>query len=510
VPVRQTRREDLTSSLRWSERFVEAGALFLLVFTPLAFGTVEPWSEATAELVVLGMVVVWLLGMLRDWEIRVELPPAWLPVSLLLGLIFLQAMPLPLALTQVISPWTTGFYDQASAYTRVEMSSVPLSLAPHDTWREALKLGAVAAFFLVCYNVYRTRAQVRRAVWTMIALGTTISLFGVVQRVTWNGRFYWFGPEAPHRNAFGPFVNRAHFAGLMVIIVPMALALWLGSRRTPGRKQLIRTLADRFRIWNTSEAGPTTLIPIFVLVMGGATLVSGTRGGLVALLVVLLAMVVVGTRERTGAATRLAAYSALIVLAGLWVGSDIVQGTLERLAGEIEQRSESARVLIWTDSLALWGNAPFLGTGLATFETIFPRVRTLVAPVVFTHAESDWVQLATDTGLAGLAMIVAGLGAIAVGCARMRTPSQSSIFAIGGAVGLIGTAIQGIGNFNLPVTSNLLYLALATGALIRYPRESMPYLREESDDTHRDGRSVRRMPEPDGAHGSLDLGSTAR
>ena len=39
------------------ERLVEAGALFLLVFAPLAFATVEPWSEAVAELVILGMVV---------------------------------------------------------------------------------------------------------------------------------------------------------------------------------------------------------------------------------------------------------------------------------------------------------------------------------------------------------------------------------------------------------------------------------------------------------------------
>ena len=57
-------RQRPASPLRWSDRLIEAGALFLLVFTPLAYGTVEPWSEAIAELVVLGMVVVWIVGML--------------------------------------------------------------------------------------------------------------------------------------------------------------------------------------------------------------------------------------------------------------------------------------------------------------------------------------------------------------------------------------------------------------------------------------------------------------
>ena len=72
-------------AIRWRDRLIEAGALFLLVFTPLAYGTVEPWAEAIAELVVLGMVLVWLLGMLRDWELRIDLPPGWLPIYLFLG-----------------------------------------------------------------------------------------------------------------------------------------------------------------------------------------------------------------------------------------------------------------------------------------------------------------------------------------------------------------------------------------------------------------------------------------
>ena len=98
---RSTRHRDRptpASPLRWSDRLIEVGALFLLVFTPLAYGTVEPWSEAIAELVVLGMVVVWIVGMLPDWELRAELPPGWLPASLFLALVFFQATPLPHAL----------------------------------------------------------------------------------------------------------------------------------------------------------------------------------------------------------------------------------------------------------------------------------------------------------------------------------------------------------------------------------------------------------------------------
>ena len=84
-PMKRRRVLDQRCDCRWRDRLIEAGALFLLVFTPLAYGTVEPWAEAIAELVVLGMVLVWLLGMLRDWELRIDLPPGWLPIYLFLG-----------------------------------------------------------------------------------------------------------------------------------------------------------------------------------------------------------------------------------------------------------------------------------------------------------------------------------------------------------------------------------------------------------------------------------------
>src|SRR5207248_2799955 len=162
----------------------------------------------------------------------------------------------------------------------------------------------VAAFFMICYNTHRTQAQAQRALWTMLGIGTLVSVLGIVQRATWNHRLYWIGPEIEYGAPFGPFVNRAHFAGLMVVIVPMALAL--------------------------------------------------------------------GT--------------VLIVLAGVWIGGDIVHGTVERLAGELGRPEESPRLFVWADALKLWRAAPVVGTGFATFGVAFPPFRTLQAPVVFSHA----------------------------------------------------------------------------------------------------------------------------
>jgi O-antigen ligase len=154
----------------------------------------------------------------------------------------------------------------------------------------------------------------------------------------------------------------------------------------------------------------------------------------------------------------------LIARAGAWIGGDVLYGTVERLADELGRPTESPRLWIWGNALTLWLGAPVFGTGLGTFGVVFPRVRTIEAPVVYTHAESDWVQLLTDTGVLGLALALATVVSVALVLGQRLQQAQSRgarTFALAGLVVLFGAAIQGVGNYNFPITSNLMYLALA-------------------------------------------------
>jgi uncharacterized membrane protein len=459
-------------SLPWSDRLIEAGTLALLIVTPLAYGTVEPWSEAIAELVILGLGVVWLLAMLRQWELRVELPPGWLPALLFLGLGVIQTLPLPGLLVSLVSPTAVALTRESWGFTGGTAGVMPLSMDPYATCRMTLKLLALALFFLVVYNTYRTHAQVKRAVWVMISMGTVLALFGIAQRMTWNGRFYWLGPEAPHGSAFGPFVNRTHFAGLVVVIVPMALALVLAGRRNRERRRHRRDWREHLRAWNSQEAGPVSLIPWLIFLMGGAALASGSRGGVVALLTALLIMVGLGSRGSWGArrAGRIILTTGLIVLTGIWIGGDILYGTIERLAEEVSQAEMSPRLHIWADALQLWRQFPAIGSGLTTFGMVFPLVRTIPSPVTYTHAESDWVQLLIDTGTVGLLLALLSIGMTGLALIRRYQGADSRwtrAFALAGLVALAGAVVQGIANFNLSVMSNFIYLALVVALSLR-------------------------------------------
>ena len=59
--------------------------------------------------------------------------------------------------------------------------------------------------------------------------------------------------------------------------------------------------------------------------------------------------------------------------------------------------------------------------------------------------------------------MLVGLGATAAGCLRAGRHACNGHFAIGAAVACTRRAIQGVGDFNLVVMSNLLYLAVTIG-----------------------------------------------
>jgi FlaA1/EpsC-like NDP-sugar epimerase/O-antigen ligase len=418
---------------QWSDRVIEAGTLFLLVFTPLASGAVRHWATAITELVVLLIVVAWIVGMVRQWELRVELPPGWVPASLFLALVFAQVIPLPPDLMGTVAPFLAELNGAASDYTGVAPSLVPLSLFPQETWRQGLKLLAVALLFVVLYNSCRTPARIDRAVWTMILTASVIALFGVVQRMT----------------GTGPFVDAAHFAGLVVVVVPVALALVVADGEAAERRHGRRG-------W---------LILLLVLLMGGATLVSGSRGGVVSLIAALLGMAGLARRDRPGARRGAEATiaTALMVLAVGWIGSDILFSTFERLVEEVARPGESYRVRLWIDAFTLWQASPVVGTGFGSFEAAFPMVQTLPAPASSAHGESDWIQLFTDTGVLGLGLAVLAVGTVGlVLLKRLRQgrSSRSRTFALAGFVALLGAAVQGVGSYTLPIMSSLVYLAV--------------------------------------------------
>src|SRR5260370_41103792 len=102
----------------------------------------------------------------------------------------------------------------------------------------------------------------RGLLWFLMSLGFFVSVFGILQHLTFNGKLYWFRVMRYGGFPFAPSVNRNHFAGFAELLIPVALVpLVLGKVRRER--------------W--FAVGLLALLPL------GALFLSASRGGIISL-----------------------------------------------------------------------------------------------------------------------------------------------------------------------------------------------------------------------------------
>ena len=104
--------------MRRLDQIVVGGLAFLLVFTPLCFGSVHPWAYGLMEQTIFGLAALWmvraLLGgrLLRDGG-RSAARIVAVPIAVVLALLAFETMPLPPTLLRVLSPRAYKLYERA-------------------------------------------------------------------------------------------------------------------------------------------------------------------------------------------------------------------------------------------------------------------------------------------------------------------------------------------------------------------------------------------------------------
>src|SRR5713101_2906815 len=97
---------------------IRYGLRLLLIWTPLAFGSVHPWAFALLEIHVFLLVAAWMLQIIVSR--RQPTPhaptacvrtPLALPLGLFIALLLFQLTPLPPALLKQLSPTTYALYS---------------------------------------------------------------------------------------------------------------------------------------------------------------------------------------------------------------------------------------------------------------------------------------------------------------------------------------------------------------------------------------------------------------
>ncbi len=392
---------------------IRFGLYALIALAVASFGGVESWGQAILEIGAAVLVVLWGVQAVRQNSL--EIHGNWLYLPLLgLGIV---------ALSQY------GF---------------GLSAYPYLTKVELLKWSAYVVLFFLTFESFRTSKQLKQLVWFLLGLGFMVSLFAMVQHFTFNGKLYWLVSLPAGAAPFGPFVNSNHFAGFVELVVPLGLALLLFRARRPEQ---------------------VTLLLLFTIVPTAALILSGSRGGIISLLLELALLAFLSRAHQIGKKQLLGA-TGIAVLAGtftLWLGVSTAVEHFERLThGGIAQE---LRVSLYKDTWQIFRAHPLMGTGSGTLVAIYPQYASFYDGRTVDHAHNDYLELLADIGVLGGLCGLAFIGLLLWQSLKgLQTAGGRSARAIraGAFAACIGLLIHSLVDFNLHIPSNaLIFLLLA-------------------------------------------------
>ncbi|MGH9578247.1 MAG: O-antigen ligase family protein, partial [Terriglobales bacterium] len=245
-----------------------------------------------------------------------------------------------------------------------------------------------------------------------------------------------------------PYVNRNHYAGLLEMLIPFALVAALSRSLPPEKKALMAFAA---------------------VIMGGSIFLSRSRGGLLALAVQLLVLVVVYFRRGSSRGV-IAALLAVGVTAGgfvVWLDRGKMISRLENMPELGMESVEGVRRNILRDGLKMAADRPLTGWGLGAFPVVYPQYRSFYTSKFVNQAHNDYLQVLVETGVTGFALVLWGIFALYREAFRKmrRAPAALRSPVLAAVVGCTGLLVHSFLDFNLHIPANAALFAVLCAAV---------------------------------------------
>ena len=440
-----------------------AATLLLTAWGAWAFGAVYHW--AFTPLFVGCAAVGGATFLQRRGKRRTEIFLA-AALALLVTAVGLQLVPVSVISIRWISPETDvvlrryviGYPESRDAY--------PLSIAPRAT---RLGLTAAGALGVLLLGLARslTRDDTLHIARGVSILGVVLAVAGIAQKAMWNGKIYGFWTPTQAGNSFGPFVNKNHFAGWMLMALPLAVGYFC-ARVARGMRRVKPGWRNRFVWFSSADASETILVGFAVLLMALALILTMSRSGMLGLLAALvISGWFVARRQATDSRRAIAAgYLIFVALAAAgWAGFDRIAARF----AESGAAEAGGRLGIWGDTWRLARRFPIVGTGLNTYGVATLFYQTVDLNEHYAEAHNDYLQLLAEGG--ALVCIPAALVILAFAWTVQRQFREVSVessdywIRIGAVTGILAIALQEISDFSLQMPGNavlfVVLLALA-------------------------------------------------
>lgn len=456
------------------------------VLAPVLLGASGIWSRLALETAIVVAACLWAMSGKRSvWA-------TLLPV-VVCGTTLFQLLPLPDQILVDLAPVSAGAWKVATggatnAWGRISVNpaatlagiqrlflactvvATVTETARRKSYRNRLLAGlATSGMIILVLGGIFGRDHGNRVLGLVDLIGPFPSGFNPIVRpvqsagfgtVSWNtvGDRRYQLDFANVSAGIGPYIYSNHFAGAVVLTLPIICAWWL--------------LATRGRLHDVVRWGGV------VLGLGGGIWFSGivadSRAGVGALIFAWIVLVALAAEPRwlRWATAAIAIVSATGVVAVMLAGvafllvptSEVLRSLPEAWHPNVTAALNDPRVIAAQIALRMFFASPLLGTGIDSYQDVFARFHSSDYTLFYAH--NDYAQLLAETGAAGIATI--GLMAYVLGKRLLtfyfQAKAEYRVLNAGPWACLAGIAVHSAFDWNLHIPANA-FLACVVGGL---------------------------------------------
>jgi O-antigen ligase len=442
---------------------------------PVPLGSKHPWAISIAEVwgyILAGITVVHLI------RYRQPLPEAFrtarialILLSVNLGWILIQCIPLPLSWLQIVSPAAAELYSQTG------VSQAPISLDASTTFYQFQTAAFLLVFFCLTLYLINTKQRMKWLVYTVLISALIQVIYGSLMILTGVEHSFFITKSALSSHigsSTGTFTNRDHLAGYLEMALALGVGLMLSMLSAKGS---VHHWKRRIGQWLELLLGPKTRLRIMLILLCLGLVLTHSRGGnlgffaslgVASLLFLLLAR----NKPRATAIFLISLVVLDIAIISSWVGLSRVVSRLEQTTLQGENRDD-----VYLSTLPIIEDYPLTGVGVGNYFNIYPAYKPPQLHSYWNHAHNDYLEIMTEQGIIGFSLL-AGVVLCSLFFAVQTLRKRSNSFALGmsfaSLMGIIAMLIHSSVDFNLQILANssMFMLLLAIPFTCRHLRSS--------------------------------------
>jgi len=446
----------------------------IVVSVPLLFGAAHPIVLGSYVLVILTCLGGWLL--LNDIKL-VENTSFWhlVPV-LLIGYLFLQTVPLPMGLVDLLSPMRAERVRMVNELAATDQHYISLS--------ENGIVGVFRTIFVLSLLVYyRSLKKVISSnegvyhiiLYCVLFVGVIEALYGLIQFVNPGIGILWLKLTAG-RAAHGTILYKNQYASLLNMIWPIAVGgavmFFVGrrgrSRRGEGRKKE----KDMFQKISSTRPQALLLVAVSTMIIL-AVLFSLSRGGILSMVLVGFCLIVLLPFSIKSKLFSLLIFLLLIGGYGGMIGLDTIVSRFDTISA-----SKGARLDIYAASFPMVIDHWLTGIGLGSYTLLSPvYLKGFPENLHNSRVHCEYLELLIELGIPIATLLfcwlAGGMWKLLTRILAVRSRSESQIakviMATASMCGIIGFLAHGLIDFGWRLPANVFFaitlLALCVSSL---------------------------------------------